>query len=247
MPCGGVHDCNRDAAAGLRADQADGVDAMPASSSSPMQMIFTRGFAALCLAGAMVGAASAQSAQRPIGDDVVGPVLLKPEASRCTSCGSNPGINSGPKEMVDKAFLRKQIEGGMAEVQMGKLAAANAGNASLRDLGQHMATAHGALNAAFTQIAQSMLVTPPAKVNKKGEAEFKKLQGLSGDAFDAEYLNFLVKDHRTVQKDFDAELVSTENQGLKDVVSSGQHMVQQHLMVVQKLSADAGANTKASR
>ncbi len=164
-----------------------------------------------------------------------------------TGPGQMPGQNrpgTMPNDagaMADRLFLHDAAEGGMAEVQLGQLAASKASNQNVKDFGQKMATDHSKLNDQMAPIAQSMGEEPPTKLNKKDAAEMKKLQGLSGSDFDKEYMSFMVKDHKKDVKDFQSEMNSTTNPELKSAVSEGEAMIRGHLMAAEKVANEIGA------
>ncbi len=97
--------------------------------------------------------------------------------------------------MQDKMFLRKAAEGGIAEVKLGQLAAQKGSSDEVKAFGQKMVEDHTKLNTDMAQVADSMGVMLPKTMNKEDQAEYDKLNALSGDAFDTEYLSFMVKDH----------------------------------------------------
>lgn len=148
------------------------------------------------------------------------------------------GMNA--QSMNDKMFLHKAAEGGMAEVQLGQLAAEKASSDDVKAFGQKMVTDHTALNEELKPIAQSRGVSPPKKLNKKNQAEFEKLSGLSGADFDNEYLTVMVKDHRKDLRDFQDEANMTSDATLKDAVIKAAGIIQQHSVMVDKLATEKG-------
>ena len=86
--------------------------------------------------------------------------------------------------MQDKMFLQKASEGGMAEVQLGQLAAQKGNSAEVKQFGQKMVEDHTRLNEQMKPIADTLGVNAPKHLNKVDQAEYDKLSSLSGDAFD---------------------------------------------------------------
>lgn len=185
--------------------------------------------------GSSNGPAAGQMPQNPAG----GPMGRN---------GQNPqnGLNQH-SQMMDQMFLQKAAEGGMAEVQLGQLAASNGGSQEVKDFGQQMVTDHAKLNDAMMPIAQSMGVATPEKLDKKDRAEMTKLQGLTGAAFDKEYLNCMVKDHKADVRDFKGEMASTTDPALRSAVADGEKVIEGHLMMVEKLQKQQGSSTAASK
>jgi putative membrane protein len=143
-------------------------------------------------------------------------------------------------EMKDKMFLRQAAEGGIAEVQFGQLAAQKGGSDEVKTFGQKMVEDHGALNKEIEDVADSAGVMLPKRMNKESQAEYDKLNGLSGDAFDTEYLTLMVKAHHKDLRDFRMESASTQNQALREMVVKGQRVIYGHMVMVDKLARSKG-------
>src|SRR5947207_5394863 len=84
----------------------------------------------------------------------------------------------------EKAFIMKAANGGMAEVEMGKLAADKGGSDAVKDFGNRMVKDHSKANDQLKDVAANMGVTIPDKVNAKEQAMIDKLSAMSGSEFD---------------------------------------------------------------
>jgi putative membrane protein len=153
---------------------------------------------------------------------------------------SGNNANDTSQNMRDKMFLRHAAEGGMAEVQLGQLAAQKASSDDVKAFGQKMVTDHTMLNNEMAPIADSMGVRTPKSLNKQAQAEYDKLNGLSGADFDTEYLTVMVKDHHKDLHEFREEAASTTDATLKAAVEKGQSVIREHTMMVDKLAQSKG-------
>src|SRR6187397_2898953 len=91
-------------------------------------------------------------------------------------------------------FMHEAAEGGMAEVEMGKMAAKKAQNAEVKKFAQMMVTDHSKANEELKGIATKKSITLPADAgSKKGDMD--KLTTASGADFDRTYVDMMVKDH----------------------------------------------------
>src|SRR5580698_8974286 len=108
---------------------------------------------------------------------------------------SGPNAGDVGQIMKDKMFLRSAAEGGIAEVKFGQLAAKKGSSEDVRAFAQKMVDDHTQLNSEVARVADSMGVMLPKEMNKEDQAEYEKLNALSGNDFDIEYLTFMVKDH----------------------------------------------------
>ena len=151
--------------------------------------------------------------------------------------------NDTAQEMKDKMFLHKAAEGGLAQVQFGKLAAEKGGSQEVKDLGQKMVDDHAKLDSDITSVADSMGVMLPKKMAKGDQAEYDKLSGMSGDDFDKEYLAYMVKGHHEDLREFRIESIETSDPTLKAVVDKGAVVVREHMVMVDKLARAKGVST----
>jgi len=142
----------------------------------------------------------------------------------------------GGTQMQDKMFLHKAAEGGMAEVRMGQLAAQKGNSDEVKQFGQKMVEDHSKLNNQMKPVADSLGVMAPRHLNKKDQAEYDKLSGLSGDAFDQEYISEMVRDHRKDLREFRREETGTSNPDLKVAVAQAEQVISQHLSMVQSMA-----------
>ena len=153
---------------------------------------------------------------------------------------SSGSPNDTAQEMKDKMFLRRAAEGGLAEVQLGKLAAEKGSSQEVKDFGQKMVDDHTKLNNDMAPIADSIGVMQPKKMAKGDQAEYDKLNGMSGDDFDKEYLAYMVKDHHEDLHEFRVEAVSTSDPTLRAAVDKGAGVIREHMVMVDKLARAKG-------
>jgi putative membrane protein len=149
--------------------------------------------------------------------------------------GASGNNDPSGQAMRDKAFLKKASEGGFAEIQLGQLAAQKGGSDEVKQFGQKMVDDHMALNASMQPSADAMGVKAPTKLSKADQAEYDKLNGLSGADFDKEYLSYMVKDHHKDLRDFKDEDATVTDSGLKPAVDKGLQVIQDHTHMADQL------------
>jgi putative membrane protein len=110
---------------------------------------------------------------------------------------SKPGAmaQSGKLAAADSKFVHDAAVGGMAEVEMGRLAAEKASSADVKQFGQRMVDDHGKANQELKGLASAKGVTVPASLDAAHKAAQEKLSKLTGAAFDRAYMEEMVKDH----------------------------------------------------
>jgi len=137
----------------------------------------------------------------------------------------------------DSTFATKAAQGGMAEVQMGKLAAQKASNADVKAFGQQMVDDHSKANDEFKQIVTRKGVTLPEAMNAKDQATYDRLSKLEGAAFDRAYMADMVKDHRTDIAEFDKEAKSGSDADIKAFATKTLPTLRHHLEMAESAEA----------
>src|SRR5262249_44413101 len=105
---------------------------------------------------------------------------------------THPKKTSATKAVTDNTFVTKAAEGGMAEVEFGKLAVEKASNDQVKQFGQRMVDDHSKANDELKTIAQQKNITLPTAISAKDKAEHDRLAKLSGAAFDHAYMSAMV-------------------------------------------------------
>jgi putative membrane protein len=95
----------------------------------------------------------------------------------------------------DQQFMIEAARGGIAEVELGRLAAQRAASDVVRQFAQRMATDHGAANQELMQLAQRKGLTLPQEMSAQHRAAMDRLAAMSGPAFDQAYMADMMRDH----------------------------------------------------
>jgi putative membrane protein len=153
------------------------------------------------------------------------------------------GLNaSGQPSAMDKMFVKKALQGGMAEVQLGQLTLQKSNNDQVKQFAQRMIDDHTKLGEQMKPVAQQLGVSDPNGVSKKDKSTLAKLQALSGPAYDEAYIRDMVKDHKQDLSDFQAEASSGQDQTVKDAANQGSKVIAQHLQMIQQIAKDQNVN-----
>jgi len=91
--------------------------------------------------------------------------------------GSSDRMKSGSDlvPMADQHFMMKAAQGGMAEVQLGKLATQNASSQAVKDFGQKMVDDHSKANDELKGLAARKNVTLPTSLDPQDQATMDRL------------------------------------------------------------------------
>jgi putative membrane protein len=85
---------------------------------------------------------------------------------------------------LDSTFVTAAAHGGMAEVEMGRLAVQKASDEAVKHFEQHMIDDHTKANDELKVIASQKGFTLPTTVSAKDKATIDRLSRLDGAAFD---------------------------------------------------------------
>ena len=116
-------------------------------------------------------------------------------------------------QMEDPAeWVTKAAEGGLLEVEFGKLAQQNATNPKVRELGKMMAEEHGKANEELKAIAMKKNITLPTAMSDDHQNKYKDMAAKKGADFDKAYTDMMVEDHKD-----DIEMYQKQAQDGKDM------------------------------
>jgi putative membrane protein len=140
-----------------------------------------------------------------------------------------PGLTAG-----ERIFAERMAEGGLMEVKLGELAQQKAANQAVKDYSQ--------ANEELKALATAKGVQLPTDLGKDSKAMFTKISSKTGDAFDKDYMQHMLVDHRKDLvmlkiKHSDADLQAWQNKTLS--------VVEEHFKIAQDTNKQL-MNSKAS-
>ena len=150
--------------------------------------------------------------------------------------GALTGVPGGGASMQDKDFLKEASQGGMFEIQAGKLAAQKGNGEDVKQFGQMMVDDHTKMNEQMMPVLVEAGVKPPTSLPGKEKKELAKLQGLNGDAFDKEYVTAMVKDHEEDKKAFQTEATGGQLPTEKSAAMQGVGTINGHLEKIKQIA-----------
>ncbi|HEX8734682.1 MAG TPA: DUF4142 domain-containing protein [Pyrinomonadaceae bacterium] len=147
---------------------------------------------------------------------------------------SNSNANTSGA-MTDKDFMTEAAVGGMAEVELGRLASTKAQNADVKKFAQMMVTDHTKANGELKTLAASKSVTLPTELDAKHKSAMSELQNLSGAEFDKAYVAGQLADHEKTVKLFQTQAMSGTDAEIKAFATKTLPTLQAHLEMVRNL------------
>lgn len=97
-----------------------------------------------------------------------------------------------------EGFVQKAAEAGMAEVQLGQLAAERASSPDVKNFAQMMVRDHSKAGDELKRTVSGRDVQLPAQLDEKHRDKLEKLRQLQGAEFDREYMQTMVDGHEDV-------------------------------------------------
>jgi putative membrane protein len=190
-------------------------------------------------------------AQNPSGTQPGGPPSSSPTQPGAPNSASpgmpgtmpqDQGGTSATNKADDKKFAKEAAIGGMAEVELGKLAEQKASSDPVKQFGQRMVTDHSKANDELKEVASKENLEIPTSIDSKHQKQIDKLGKLSGADFDRAYVKEMLKDHKKDVKEFQNEAQNGTNPGVKNFAAKTLPVLQEHLEMVQNLSK-SGSST----
>jgi len=151
------------------------------------------------------------------------------------------GMQSGKMAAADTKFVHEAAAGGMAEVELGKLAADKATSPEVKAFGQRMVDDHSKANDELKAFASQKGVTLPSAPDPAAKATQDRLSKLSGAAFDKAYMQDMVKDHDKDVAAFKHASTSAADADLKAWAAKTLPTLQEHQTQAKSINAKLGS------
>ncbi len=136
---------------------------------------------------------------------------------------------------ADQDFVTKAGQGGIAEVELGQLAADQGETTGVKQFGQRMVDDHGKANMELKSIAAKSGAMVPAESSTEQKALENTLKQKSGAGFDKAYADAMVKDHKEDIALFEKEAKSGKDADLKAFAAKTLPTLKSHLAMAEKL------------
>jgi putative membrane protein len=133
------------------------------------------------------------------------------------------------QEMTDQQFVSLAAMGGLAEVQLGRLATERAARGSVQQFAERMVLDHGALTAELAKLAERKGLTIPVAPGEAHQQGKERLARLSGHDFDRAYMQEMVADHTKDIAHFEHQAQRGSDPDLKAFAAEALPVLRQHL------------------
>src|SRR5262249_27505273 len=134
---------------------------------------------------------------------------------------------------ADREFANKAAQGGMTEVELGKLAEDRGATAHVKNYGKMLVEDHTRLNNELKHIASRENITLPTAVSSEQRQTIDRFARLSSQ-FDREFLKDSANDHREDIKEFEKEAANGQDPALKSFASNSLPTLRKHLSMAER-------------
>lgn len=140
-----------------------------------------------------------------------------------------------PAKPTDPQIAHIAYTAGLIDVEAGKLALEKSQDKGVRAFAQQMIGDHTAVNDQALALVKKLNVTPEdnptsQSLTKEADTTQKKLEGLTGAAFDKAYIDNEVAFHKTVNSALSTTLIpNAQNSELKSLLERGLKVFEAHL------------------
>jgi len=138
----------------------------------------------------------------------------------------------------DASFVQKAGEGGMAEVELSKLAEKSASAPAVRQFASKMVQDHGANNKELLTIAAHENIAPPKDLDAEHAALRDKLASLKGAEFDRTYVEAMRADHQKMDDLLKSSQATVSTEELRTFIKKTTPVVEAHLHMAQDLKLE---------
>ena len=135
----------------------------------------------------------------------------------------------------DAKFATTAAAGGMAEVEIAKLALTKTANDQIKSFANMMVTDHGKANDELMGIAKTKNITLPAALDADHQKKMDDLSKKSGKDFDKAYVDAMVDGHKKTLDLMNNEAKNGADADLKAFAAKTAPTVQMHLDAINKI------------
>jgi putative membrane protein len=158
------------------------------------------------------------------------------------------GISSAADDKnKDQEFAQKASACGLAEVNLGNLAARTSTNPAVQQFAQRMAQDHMRSNQQLIQIANQQGLKLASTMDKKHQTLMTDLTKATGEQFDRRFVQHQLEDHEQAIKCFEEEAKNGKDPALKQFASNMLPILREHQKMAKGLASKLGISEKGEK
>lgn len=136
---------------------------------------------------------------------------------------------------VDRTFLVESVKLGNLEQELGRLAARKASAPEVREYARMIVSDHASMEESFTTQAAAKGVSVPGGADP---ALVSRLRGLSGKAFDREFIQVMIDVHRDGVRQFERAAQATNDVQIRNAATAALPTLRNHLDQARSIHAE---------
>lgn len=152
-----------------------------------------------------------------------------------TTGGSSAPKQPSERAGADASFIQQAGQGGMAEVELSKLAEQKVKSGHVRKFAEHMVHDHTANNRELEKIATKENVALPKDLDAEHAAVRDRLASLKDEEFDKAYMDAMRTDHQKMDDLLKSSAGSVSSDELRTYIKKTTPTVEAHLREADKL------------
>lgn len=152
-------------------------------------------------------------------------------------------VSAAMNQGDEQAFIKDAVQGNIAEVQLGELAAQRAQNGDVRKFGETLRTDHQAALQRSINLAKSLKVEPPTDASTEARGFYDGLSQLSGSEFDAAFVSHMIEAHEAAIAKY-SRSANSDNDAVAAMIADTLPKLKAHLAAAQALQKGRPAHTQ---
>ena len=144
------------------------------------------------------------------------------------------GVDAG-ETFDDADFAIKAAEGGLFEVQLGKIAASRAMNQEVKDFANKMVEDHGRANQELASLAKAKNIVLPTALGRDNQEDLREFNEKVAADFDEDYIERMIEDHERTIKIFERASSQSKDDELKAFAVKQLPILKTHLEHARKI------------
>jgi putative membrane protein len=142
---------------------------------------------------------------------------------------------------ADREFILQAEDSNIQERVLGRMAEEKSQNGGVRKYGKMVAVDHNNALQKLVVIMEKNGIAEPGTLPEERKDAVDKLQGLSGEAFDREFVNLMVQDHQKSINAFREEVETAQNADVRNYAKNMLPTLERHLKDAQDLQKGMSA------
>jgi putative membrane protein len=157
------------------------------------------------------------------------------QQDRIVTAEASPTSPGNNKNAEDVEFLADALRTSLAEVQMGELATQRGSATRVREFGARLRSEHSTQAAEIERLLKPLAVAIPTEPSTEAQAHHAALARLSGEQFDAAFIDALIASHKEAIEEYGAETHANPDRALGEFASKSLTMLREQLATAESL------------